>query len=111
MLPGVVTVALTVLWSCAPVILPEQDVTLEDGSVPVHDGEKGVAAPAATEHRCAAARYLRLIGRSIDDIDTDSLPQPLRIYTRGSRITMDYRLERLNVVVGQDGRVVSVTCG
>ena len=65
----------------------------------------------ANERRCAAAQHRALIGRPIEDIDTDALPRPLRVYRVGSRITMDYRPDRMNVVVGADGRVVKVKCG
>jgi hypothetical protein len=60
---------------------------------------------------CPAAAYQVLVGQPIGEIHTDSLPSPRRIYGRGDMITMDYRADRLNIVTGNDGRVVEVKCG
>ena len=60
---------------------------------------------------CAAAQYRELIGQPIDQVHTADLPKPLRVYSVHSLITKDYRPERMNVVVGVDGRVISVECG
>ncbi|MGX6647611.1 I78 family peptidase inhibitor [Maricaulaceae bacterium MS644] len=60
---------------------------------------------------CPAAAYQVLVGQPIGEIHTDSLPSPRRIYGRGDMITMDYRSDRLNIVTGDDGRVVEVKCG
>lgn len=35
----------------------------------------------------------------------------IRYYTEGDPITMDYSQERLNVVLGKDGRIAEFSCG
>jgi hypothetical protein len=37
--------------------------------------------------------------------------RPIRYYTRGDPITMDYNPDRLNVVLGPDGRIAEFRCG
>jgi hypothetical protein len=60
---------------------------------------------------CPAAAYQVLVGQPIGEIHTGSLPSPRRIYGEGDMVTMDYRADRLNIVTGDDGRVVEVKCG
>ena len=92
------------LWSCAAPGLLDKNVA-QPGPANVEVVEQ------PDDCRCAAAQYRSLIGQSIEEIDIAALPRPVRVYPTGSRITMDHRPERLNVVVGRDGRVVKVTCG
>ena len=60
---------------------------------------------------CAAARYRALVGQPITVIDTTALPRPLRVVPAGRRTTADHRPERMNIVVGRDGRIAGVRCG
>ena len=103
------------LWSCAPADAPEGDDVSSAGSGATNAADAGrtgsaVADPTG-ESACAAAQHGSLVGRSIDEIDTAGLPEPLRVYVIGSLITMDHWPERMNIVVGADGRVVAVKCG
>ena len=92
------------LWSCAaPGVLDKHVAGSGQANVEVEE--------LPDDRRCAVARYRTLIGRPIEEIDVAVLPRPLRVYRTGSRITMDYRPDRLNVVVGTDGSVVEVKCG
>ncbi len=108
-------VAVPVLWSCAPAGVPERNPGSMAGSYQPDaenaGGTGGAGAGTAREHACAAARHGSIAGRPIEEIDTASLPMPLRVYTAGSPITMDYWPERMNIVVGADGRVSVVKCG
>lgn len=61
--------------------------------------------------RCPSEAYQVLVGQRIGEIDRASLPVPNRIYGRGDMVTMDYRRDRLNIVVGNDERVQEVKCG
>ena len=104
-----------VLWSCAPMGVLERDTGAAAGSRPVDvenpDGAGGAVAGEAKERTCAAAQHRTIVGRPFDEIDTAGLPKPLRVYNAGSRITMDHRPERMNIVVGTEGRVINVKCG
>jgi len=92
------------LWSCAAPGFPDKHAA---GS-----GQANVEVEELPDdRRCAVARYRALIGQPIEEIDVAVLPKTLRVYPTGSRVTMDYRPERLNVVVGRDGNVVKVRCG
>ena len=93
------------LWSCAaPGVLEENET---DGPAQVD-----VATMEQPKDRtCNAGKHRTLIGRPIEETDIAALPRPLRVYPAGSRITMDHRPERLNIVIGPDGHVVKVRCG
>ena len=92
----------------------ERDTGAVAGSRPVDvesaDGAGGAVAGEVKECTRAAAQHRTIVGRPIDEIDTAGLPKPLRVYSVGSRITMDHRPERMNIVVGTDGRVINVKC-
>ena len=67
------------------------------------DGEQAVSCPSQP--------YQVLLGQQVGEIDRASLPAPHRIYGPGDAVTMDYRPERLNIVVDEDDTVVEVKCG
>jgi hypothetical protein len=82
----------------------------------------GVSGPVMTEPTivdrtgdaepsCAAEAYQVLVGQRVGEIDRASLPVPNRVYGRGDMITMDFRMDRMNIVVGNDGLVQEVKCG
>lgn len=77
----------------------------------IHEHAVGVNSHSPADTACAAARHQSWIGRPIDEIDTAALPGPLRVYTAGSRISADHRPDRMNIVIGTDGKVIKVTCG
>lgn len=60
---------------------------------------------------CPAARFQMLVGQLRGEIDASTLPVPYRIYGRDEAVTTDYRPERMNVVIGENGRVERVACG
>ncbi|MBI1265383.1 MAG: peptidase inhibitor I78 [Alphaproteobacteria bacterium] len=62
-------------------------------------------------HVCAAEQYQVLVGQRVDDIHTESLPSPRRVYAQGDMVTMDYRPDRLNIVTDARGVVIEVRCG
>ena len=103
------------LWSCAAPGVLEKNLNGAAGSDPANveivERPGGAGSGKANERRCAAARYRAMVGRPINEIDTAALPGLLRVYPVGSLITMDHRPERMNIVVGPDGRVVKVRCG
>ncbi|MGY6663329.1 MAG: I78 family peptidase inhibitor [Glycocaulis sp.] len=60
---------------------------------------------------CPAAQFQLLVGQMRGEIDTSTLPVPYRIYGRDDAVTMDYRPDRMNIVIGDNGRVERVSCG
>ncbi|HRO04431.1 MAG TPA: I78 family peptidase inhibitor [Terricaulis sp.] len=68
------------------------------------------AGQASDADTCGMAAYERYIGRPASEIDRASLPARTRIITPEMAVTMDYRAERLNIMVGTDGRVGSLRC-
>ncbi len=68
-------------------------------------------ASPPTEEGCAANAYQHFVGQRIGEIHIESLPAPLRIYATTDMITMDYRMERMNIVTTPEGVVVEVKCG
>ncbi|MFN3835240.1 MAG: I78 family peptidase inhibitor [Glycocaulis sp.] len=60
---------------------------------------------------CAAPQFQLLVGQLRGEIDVSTLPVPYRIYGRGDAVTMDYRPDRMNIVIGDNDRVERVSCG
>jgi hypothetical protein len=72
------------------------------------------AAPQTAEEAtqadaCGASRYAHLIGASAEQIDRAALPPRTRVEPN-TMVTMDFSAERLNIIVGADGRVGSMRC-
>ena len=103
------------LWGCAAPGGPDQGPAPAAGTGPAVavgvETAVGAGSVTARDPGCAAARHRSMIGRSIGEVDTAALPGPLRVYRAGSAVTGDHRPERMNIVVGPDGRVVGVRCG
>jgi hypothetical protein len=88
---------------------------------PVDPNVSVETAPDGTEYRvidrtgdaanCPAEAYQILVGQRASEIDRESLPVPHRMYGPGDAVTMDYRADRLNIVVGDEGAVTEVKCG
>lgn len=60
---------------------------------------------------CEMAAHQTLIGQTGDAIDRTTLPAGARVICHDCAVTMDYRAERLNVLLGPDGKVASLRCG
>ena len=103
------------LWGCAAPGGPDQGPAPAAGTGPAVavgvETAVDAGSGAARDPGCAAARHRSMIGRPIGEIDTAALPGPLRVYRAGSAVTGDHRPERMNIVVGPDGRVARVRCG
>lgn len=75
----------------------------------------GDARPLAGRDTCGAAGFRHLIGQPVSAVEALQLSVPVRIVPPEGAVTLDYRAERINFVIGPDtgaGRVVKkVTCG
>ncbi|GGH04346.1 MAG TPA: hypothetical protein DF715_08125 [Oceanicaulis sp.] len=77
----------------------------------VNDAADGGVVDRSGARECPAQQFQLLVGQLRSEIDASTLPVPYRIYGRDEAVTMDYRPERMNVIVGENGRVERVTCG
>lgn len=94
---------------CATITEPtDPDVSRETGP---DGGEYNVVDRTGDSSDCPAEAYQVLVGQRAGEVDRDSLPVPNRMYGPGDAVTMDYRPNRLNIVVGEDDTVVEVKCG
>ncbi len=60
---------------------------------------------------CAKDRVTPLIGEDRSAIAALDLPDPVRVIAPGAMITKDYRLNRTNIDLDADGRIVRAWCG
>lgn len=65
---------------------------------------------ASAQDTCGMARFRHLIGTDASAIDRSTLPPRTRIITPDMAVTMDFSAERLNIMVGTDGKVGSMRC-
>ena len=70
----------------------------------------GTAQPLA-KGSCGAESRQHLVGTLAADLDQSTLPTFSRVIYPNTPVTMDYRLDRLNVHVGEDGKIDRVACG
>ena len=99
---------LTTLCACgggSPVLSTPDPVPPPPSSDAVSTG--GALAEAED---CAADRHEALTGQLVEAVQ-DRLPHPHRIYRRDQPVTMDYRPERLNVIIDEKGRIRGLHCG
>ncbi len=73
------------------------------------------AAPESVRH-CNAEPVQNLIGRAPSsevgaDAVTRSNSYTLRWIRPGDAVTMDFREDRLNISIGEDGRIERINCG
>lgn len=83
-------------------------------------GETPQATPAPSEPEIDSCDASRVRARWTGALPTDGVraeiskavgQRPIRYYTDGDAITMDYSEARLNVVLGKDGRIAEFRCG
>ncbi|MEZ6023195.1 MAG: I78 family peptidase inhibitor [Hyphomonadaceae bacterium] len=93
--------ALALLGACAA---PQAETPAPPSSTPRN------AEEATEADTCGASRFRHLIGAPAAEIDRATLPPRTRIITPDTMVTMDFSAERLNIMVGTDGRVGSMRC-
>ncbi len=60
---------------------------------------------------CIADQLQDHVGQPISALDHNSLPQPMRVIGPGTAVTMDYRIERLNIEHDQSEIIQRIYCG
>ena len=66
---------------------------------------------AAQADTCGAARFAYLVGQPKSAVDRTTFPAGTRVILPGTAVTMDYREERLNVLIDGNAAVERVYCG
>lgn len=77
-------------------------------------GKPGLAVQQGTQgvdDACGASKFAHLVGTSGDKVNESMFPAGSRVLRPGMVMTMDYRGDRLNVVIDDDGKVDRVYCG
>lgn len=64
-----------------------------------------------TEDTCGAAGFQGLVGQPRAVVDLLELDRPMRIVPHDGMVTMDFRPDRINFSLTEEGRVDRVTCG
>ena len=68
------------------------------------------ADDATAQDTCGMSRFQNLIGQDAGTIDRSRLPARTRIITPDMMVTQDFSAERLNIMVGTDGKIGSMRC-
>ncbi|MFA7668908.1 MAG: I78 family peptidase inhibitor [Burkholderiaceae bacterium] len=74
-------------------------------------GAKQTSVAMTDDDPCGANAFKRLVGTAGDKVADDMFPVGTRVLRPGMVMTMDYRRDRLNVVIGESGVVDRVHCG
>lgn len=77
----------------------------------VAEGPDRMPPEPAPEGACGAPDLQDLVGRPEAVLATMKFGVTTRIIRPGMAVTMDYSPDRLNIWIGEDGRIESVTCG
>ncbi|NBD30972.1 MAG: hypothetical protein GVY31_13155 [Alphaproteobacteria bacterium] len=67
--------------------------------------------PDPAEDSCGAAPHAALVGQDATALERVLIIGPVRVIRPGMAVTMDYRPDRINFEIGQDGRIVRIYCG
>lgn len=67
-----------------------------------------VPEPAPDE--CGASGLQHLVGQPASVLAAMTFPEGTRIIEPGTAVTMDYRPDRLNITIGEDGNIAVVNC-
>jgi Peptidase inhibitor I78 family len=69
-----------------------------------------VTEPEDTD-ACRASGSQNLVGQSGDILAAMTFPIGTRVIYPDTAVTMDFNAERLNIIVGRNGRIEAVNCG
>ena len=66
---------------------------------------------AQPEDTCGAAGFQGLVGQTGEIARLLELDRPARVIEPGMAVTMDYRPDRINFEIDEQGRIAVVRCG
>jgi hypothetical protein len=86
------------------------------GDRPAAGGDAPAQPPAPSEDACGAGKVAGYLGQLpttdvIADIQKTVGHTRIRTIRPGDAVTMDYREDRLNIEIGDDGRIRLLRCG
>lgn len=71
----------------------------------------GPPIPAPGADACGAAELQDMVGGSRRMLETIRFAVPVRVIEPGMAVTQDYSPNRLNIFIGDDGNIASISCG
>jgi hypothetical protein len=71
----------------------------------------GVPEPEPAADTCGATRFVYLVGQPMAVVDRTTFPAGTRVILPDTAVTMDFREERLNVLIDGNAAVERVYCG
>jgi hypothetical protein len=71
----------------------------------------GVPEPEPVADTCGATRFASLVGQPMAVVDRTTFPAGTRVILPGTAVTMDFREERLNILIDGNAAVERVYCG
>jgi len=86
-------------------------VALAACATPQPGEPSSIDTPVLGEGGCDAETLGYLVGQPIGEVDTTTLPQPLRVIRPGMAVTLDYRMDRTNIELDDSDHIVRVYCG
>ncbi|KAF1686892.1 Elastase inhibitor AFLEI Flags: Precursor [Pseudoxanthomonas broegbernensis] len=107
--------------ACAPATAPEDDAAEQEQAIVAAQraAEQAAEAPAADTPPapvCDASQALGLVGQAFEEaaaeqarIDTGAAR--VRVLRPGQAVTLEFDGARLNIELGEDGRIVALRCG
>ena len=73
--------------------------------------EKPPTRQATGDDACGAEKLQLLVGLPYEARDFQEDGRPMRVLPPGSAMTMDHRIDRLNVDLDEDGVITRIWCG
>jgi hypothetical protein len=106
-----IVTAVAALAACAPTAPTYRDLDRMGAEYQRQASSPPQTADEATQRdACGAHRFHALIGTPASAIDPATLPPRTRIITPDMMVTQDFSPQRLNILVGSDGKVGSLRC-
>ncbi|MDQ2701644.1 MAG: I78 family peptidase inhibitor [Pseudomonadota bacterium] len=73
-------------------------------------------APPSLEMQCVAEAGSWAIGKGVDDdiverVRVDTRSKSVRVIRPGQAVTMDYRVDRVNIKLNERDAIVGISCG
>lgn len=69
------------------------------------------AVPSTEDNTCGARNYAHFIGQKITTLEKTVILRPVRVIRPDTAATLDYKPERLNIIVSEAERIERLKCG